>query len=52
MNRLVRYIKSISFRLRWFFMSPEERYACLWTRTKKLGDFGYEVWNTGAGTSK
>jgi hypothetical protein len=41
MKDLIGYIKSISFHLRWIFMSSERRYAYLWARTKKQGDLGY-----------
>jgi hypothetical protein len=52
MERLIRCVKPISFRLRWFFMSPQERYASLWTKTKKLGDLCYVVKNTSGNGSK
>jgi hypothetical protein len=45
MNELIRDIKSIFFRLKWIFMSPRHRYACLWAKTKKLGDLGFMVLN-------
>jgi len=41
MKELVGYIKSLSFHLRWLFLSPQERYAYLWAKTKKQGDLGY-----------
>jgi hypothetical protein len=41
MNELIGYVKSISFHLRWIFMSSERRYAYLWAKTKKQGDLGY-----------
>jgi hypothetical protein len=50
MNGLIAYVKSISFPLGWIFMSPSEQYACLWARTKKLGDLGYTVKCTPADT--
>ena len=43
MNELVGYIKSLSFHLRWLFLSPQERYAYLWARTKKLGNLDFIV---------
>jgi hypothetical protein len=46
MNRLFRYVKSISFHLKWLFMSAQERYAYLWAKTSKLEDWGYPVRNT------
>ena len=52
MNGLIEYIKSISFNVRWMFMSPKERYAHLWAKTKKLNDLGYTVLDTAAGTDK
>ena len=52
MNGLIGYVKSISFHLRWIFMSPHERYAYLWARTKKLGDLAYVVQNIAAGADK
>jgi hypothetical protein len=36
MKELIESIKSISFHLRWIFMSSRERYPYLWARTKKL----------------
>ena len=45
MNRLIKNIKSIFFRLKWIFMSPRHRYACLWAKTKKPGDLGFNVLN-------
>ena len=45
MNELIRDIKSIFFRLKWIFMSPRHRYACLGAKTKKLGDLGFMVLN-------
>ena len=41
MNELIVYAKSISFHLRWIFMSSERRYAYLWAKTKEQGDLGY-----------
>ena len=41
MKGLIGQIKSLSFHLRWLFLSPQERYRYLWTKTKKLGDLGY-----------
>jgi hypothetical protein len=38
MKELIGYIKSLSFHLRWLFLSPQERYAYLWAKTKNLGD--------------
>jgi hypothetical protein len=52
MKRTNRYVKPISFRLKWFFMSPQERYSRLWARTKKLSDLTYEVGNIATHTSK
>jgi len=52
MNRLIVYVKSISFHLRWIFMSARGRYAYLWARTKKMGDLGYEVRSSAASSSK
>ena len=52
MKRTNRYVKPISFRLRWFFMSPQERYSRLWARTKKLSDLTCEVGNIATHTSK
>jgi hypothetical protein len=36
MKGLIESVKSISFHLRWIFMSSRERYPYLWARTKKL----------------
>ena len=33
MNILIGYLKSISFHLKWVFLSPKERYAILWAKT-------------------
>ncbi len=52
MNGLIRYVESISFYLRWIFISPRERYAYLWAKTKKLGDSDYTVRNTVVNTNK
>ena len=41
MNELIGYVKSLSFRLKWLFLSPQERYAYLWDKTKKQDDLGY-----------
>ncbi len=46
MNILIRDVKSISFHLKWLFMSAQERYGYLWAKTSKLEDFGYTVRNT------
>jgi hypothetical protein len=46
MTGLIENTKSLLFHLRWLFMSEEERYACLWAKTKKLIDFGYSVRST------
>jgi len=43
MNRLIGYIKAISLRLRWLFMSPKERYPYLWAITRKMGGGGSAV---------
>jgi len=43
MNGLIEFIKSISFHLRWNFMSPKERYPYLWAKTRKLSDLAYIV---------
>jgi hypothetical protein len=40
MKRLIGYIEPLLFQMKWIFMSPKERYASLWAKTKKLGDFG------------
>jgi hypothetical protein len=40
MNKLIIYIKAMSFRLKWTFMSPCDKYGCLWGKTKKLGNLG------------
>jgi hypothetical protein len=40
MTVLAGYVKSISFRLRWMFMSPKDRYVHLWANTRKLDDLG------------
>ena len=45
MSRLIGHAKSISLHLRWILMSPQEKYACLWAKTKKLDDWGYIVRN-------
>jgi len=39
MNGLVEFVKSISFHLKWIFMSPRERYAHLWATTRKLAEY-------------
>jgi hypothetical protein len=46
MKRLIRYVKAISFRLRGIFMSPQERYASLWSKTKKLGNLDFIILNS------
>jgi hypothetical protein len=51
MKKTNRYVKPISFRLRWLFMSPQERYSRLWARTKKLSDLTCEVGNIATHTS-
>ncbi len=51
MKRWIGRGKSISFRLKWIFMSSEERYAHLWARTKKLGYEVYAIRNA-VGTNK
>jgi hypothetical protein len=43
MNSLIMYINSISLKFKWIFLSPEERYARLWARTKKLSEIGQPV---------
>jgi hypothetical protein len=40
MKTVTGYITLISSRLRWLFMTPPQKYACLWAKTKKLGDGG------------
>jgi hypothetical protein len=52
MKRWIGYINSISFRLRWIFMSSRGRYPYLWAKTKKMGDWGYTVRNTVVSTDK
>jgi hypothetical protein len=52
MDGLIRYVKSLSFHLNWIFLSPQKKYACLWARTKKLGDLGYALKNAAASDSK
>ena len=52
MSRLIGHAKLISFQFRWILMSPQERYACLWAKTKKLGDWGYIVLNPAIVVSK
>jgi len=52
MSRLIGHTKSIAFHLRWIFMSPQERYECLWAKTKKLDDWGYIVLNPAIVVSK
>ena len=52
MNGLIEYIKSISFNVRWMFMSPKERYAHLQAKTKKLDELCYIVFDTAVGTEK
>jgi hypothetical protein len=52
MRGLIGHVKAISLRLRWVFMSPQARYACLWTRTKKLYHSGYTVRDTAVSANK
>jgi hypothetical protein len=46
MDRWFGQVRSMSFQLRWVFMSSQERYAYLWARTKKLNESGYALRNT------
>jgi hypothetical protein len=32
-------------KIEWMFMSPQKRYSCLWNRTKKMGDLGFNGLN-------
>jgi hypothetical protein len=52
MNELTGYIKTSLFHFRRIFMSPQERYAQLWARTKKLGHLSYGLQNTVADSNK
>jgi hypothetical protein len=52
MNGLIGHVKAITFHTKWVFMSPQERYAYLWTRTKKLGDLDYGIRDTVTRVSK
>jgi hypothetical protein len=52
MRSLIGNIKMISFQLKWMFLSPQQRYAHLWERTKKLDDWGYSIKNLAAVASK
>ena len=51
MKRLTKAGKSIYDSLRWIFMSPKQRYAYLWTKTKKLNEIGH-TFNNGVATSQ
>ena len=42
MKKIFRYVKSISFQVKWLFMSSEERYAYLWGKTRKSYDSCYD----------
>ncbi len=46
MNKLTDHIKSITFRTKWIFMSPQVRYAYLWSRTKKVGNLDFSILTT------
>ncbi len=52
MNRLTGYTRSTSFHVKWLFMSPKERYAYLWRKTRKLDNLAYDNRNTAAIVSK
>jgi hypothetical protein len=45
MGALIRYIKAVAFRVRWIFISPQRKYAYLWSKTKKLIELDYPVQN-------
>ena len=38
MNRLIWHVNSILLRMSWIFMSPQEKYAYLWAKTKNQGE--------------
>jgi hypothetical protein len=40
MKELLRFLKKVSLRFTWVFMSPREKYRYLWSITKKMGDGG------------
>ena len=49
MNRIDSNRKSNLFRMKWVFMSPKERYAYLWSKTRKLKDsYYYQTQGTAA----
>lgn len=41
MNKLFKFTRTIPFHFKWLFMSPEERYAFLWGRTRNNPNFSY-----------
>jgi hypothetical protein len=45
MKRWIVHTKSVSFQVRWIFMSPLERYSYLWARTQRVCDLDYNVRN-------
>ena len=52
MNGLIGNVKALSFHSRWIFKSPQERYAYLWARTKKLGHLSDGLQYTVADSNK
>ena len=52
MKGMIGCTKSIILHLRWPFMSAHQKYAYLWAKTKKLGDWRYSVRNEAANTGR
>ena len=52
MNRIIGCVKSFLFHLRWLLMSPHEKYAYLWAKTKKSRELDYSIRDVAVSTSK
>jgi hypothetical protein len=52
MRKWSKGIKSFQFQLKWVCMSPQQRYACLWARTKKQENLDFTVLSTVTNNNK